>query len=227
MLASPSPSSALERRHRPAVPQPRRGRRAAAARRSAEARAPRARARLYSETPSARSTRPTSVASSRRPRGGHGRDAGVERREEPRRRDVVVLQHARARQRRERVRSSATATAKCRIVTSPRRASASVHGRTRRSRSSSMVSAKISASCPHCAEQVAQQARVVADGVAAMRRRHPLVDDHAGVPRRATWPQIGDVVRLRRSRQGAKRRRPRAARTSSSSSASLNCRQKS
>ena len=66
-------------------------------------RAPRVPAGCTRSRPSARSVRPASDASSRRPSAASRKMPGIVRREEARRRDVVVLEHAAARQRGERL----------------------------------------------------------------------------------------------------------------------------
>ena len=134
--------------------------------------------RLNSESPSARSTCPTSVASSRRPSAASRKSPAIVRREERRRRDVVILQDPRAVERRERLgHRRRQREVKDRDVAAPAPPDRRTAARPPR-RSSSIVSAKMSDSWPWRAEHVAHAPRAVADGVAAMRGGHPLVDDH-------------------------------------------------
>ncbi len=130
--------------------------------------------RLKSESPSARSTWPTSVASSWRPSVASRYIFGVVAGEEVRRRDVVVLQHPRAGQRRERGgHRRGQREMEDRDVAAP--AAGSANGRTSCRRSSSIVIAKSSDSMPLGAQQVADAPGAVADRIALVRGRHPLV----------------------------------------------------
>ncbi len=93
-------------------------------------------------------------------------------------------------------------------------------------RSSSIVQREDVGLVPPRAEQIAQAPRVVADGVAAVRRGHPLVDDHRRVRSRRRCPVPRRRPGLRAS-GSARNAAGRYCRSSSSSSASRNCRQKS
>ena len=86
-----------------------------------------------------------------------------------------------------------------RDVAAPR-ASGSENGRTSPRRSSSMRQREEVRLVSGRAQHVAHAPRAVADGVAAVRRRHPLVDDHRGL---SGW---GWAMRSRRLASGSRQR---------------------
>ena len=95
-------------------------------------------------------------------------------------------------------------SAKWKIVTSPPRAAGSENGSTSPRRSSSIVSAKMSEVWPLRAQHIAHAPRAVANRVAAVRRRHPLVDDH----RRPGPGSESGTSGARLQRQRLEQRRP-------------------
>ena len=162
--------------------------------------------RLYSDAP----TRQIDPAGQRRQlaRGAsaetRARPASI-RREELRRRDVVVVQHARAGHRAERrahrrgrreVQHRDVAVARLRFAPRPHL------GRER----ASIVIANRSDSCPHARSRSRMRQGVIADRIAAVRRRHPLMDDHARCPTSRHAP-----LSVGRDRQRLERGRPRLA----------------